>query len=265
MSFRALHATVSVELAPDLVLREVAEAMMAPYPRTDAAALHYRLHHDHLTRGDTRIAADRALDVVPLFERDLYTQVLATAAAGWVLHAAALEIDGRALVLCGASGAGKTTMTLTLAGRGMPILTDEIVWIGRDGTVSGLPRPLTIPFASSQLARIPPRWGRIPYPMRDQDDVVREAVLAVPEPTALQHGSLPLHSIIRMGHGPDWDVFLRSSPPVVALQRLWNRSLRLDDEGLEVATAVLRDHGSFELSSTTEAEALALLDEHLKS
>jgi hypothetical protein len=86
----------------------------------------------------------------------------------------------------------------------------------------------------------------------------------VPPASVFELGPLPLGAIVRMGHGPDWEIYLRESPHHVALQRLWDRSLRQDDGGLEAATDVLRRHGSWELSSTTEAEALALLAPLLK-
>jgi hypothetical protein len=89
-------------------------------------------------------------------------------------------------------------------------------------------------------------------------------VLVVPPAEVFELGPLPVHSIVRIGHGPDWPVHLEPSPHHVALQRLWDRSLRQDDGGLEAATQVLREHGSYVLSSTTQREALQLLDALLK-
>jgi HPr kinase/phosphorylase len=202
--------------------------------------------------------------VVPLFEMDLYEQVGARAAPGWLLHAAALDVGGRALVLCGASGAGKTTLTLALAARGLRLLTEEVVWIDKAGVVRGLPRPIHVPAGSPQRERIPAGWQQLPYPIRGRDSLLRETVLVVPPPEAFVLDPLPLRAIVRMGHGSDWPTHLRESPHHIALQRLWDRSLRQDDTGLEAATSVLREHGSFELSSTTSADALALLEPLLK-
>ncbi|NNE69610.1 MAG: hypothetical protein HKN29_04510, partial [Rhodothermales bacterium] len=43
-----------------------------------------------------------------------------------VLHANAVEKDGRALLLMGASGAGKTTLTRALLGHGFRLVTDDL-------------------------------------------------------------------------------------------------------------------------------------------
>ncbi len=57
------------------------------------------------------------------------------------LHAAALQRDGRTLLLAGLSGAGKTTLSLALARAGWSFGSDEIVLLGRDRD----PRPLPLP------------------------------------------------------------------------------------------------------------------------
>lgn len=62
----------------------------------------------------------------------------------WMLHAAGLAAsDGRVIVLVGASGAGKTTATRTLARR-WGYVSDETVGIDLDGTVHPYRKPLSI-------------------------------------------------------------------------------------------------------------------------
>jgi hypothetical protein len=63
------------------------------------------------------------------------------------LHAACVELNGRALVLCGNSGAGKTTLAYACAMKGWKYLSDDATHIVRgrsDHTVAG--RPLSIRF-----------------------------------------------------------------------------------------------------------------------
>jgi hypothetical protein len=261
-TFRALTTTVAVDI--DDAVPALAHALIRSYPPSRDAELRYDLRPGEVKRNEQRLLLDDERDLVPAFEMDLYEQVLARAAPGWILHAAAIEVNGRALVLCGASGAGKTTLTLALAARGYRLLTEEVVWIDRTATVRGLPRPLHVPADSPQRTRIPSGWTQLPYPIRGRDGVVRENILVVPPPEAFQLGPLPLHAIVRMGHGSDWPLHLEPSRHHIALQRLWDRSLRQDDAGLEAATGVLREHGSYALSSTTEREALELLEPLLK-
>ena len=265
--FRALTTNVAVDIDDDVVLAAVARAIIASYPASDDVELRYHLRGgaQPVVRRDAAVLhADGPEDLVPMFEMDLYEQVVARAEPGWILHAAALEVDGKALVLCGPSGAGKTTLTLALAGRGLRLLTEEVVWIDRSGTVRGLPRPIHIPAGSRQHDRVPKDWLQLSYPIRGRDGVVRQNVLVVPPSSVFELGALPLHTIVRIGHGPDWPTHLRRSLDHVALQRLWDRSLRQDDVGLAAATEVLRQFSSYELSSTSESEALQLLDTLLK-
>lgn len=43
-----------------------------------------------------------------------------------VLHASAVRVNGKAVLFCGASGAGKSTMAAALAQRGYPLVTDDL-------------------------------------------------------------------------------------------------------------------------------------------
>lgn len=260
--FRALDTTIEVAIADDVPA--IAHALIRPYPRVELAELHYELRGSELRRDGELLVVEDPRDLVPRFEMDLYEQVLARARPAWILHAAALAVNDRALVLCGASGAGKTTLTLALAARGFRLLTEELVSIDKSGVVRGLPRPLHVPAKSPQRAKVPLGWDQLPYPIRGRDGIVRENVLVVPPSEAIEIGELPLHAIVRMGHGADWPVQLARTTPALGFQRLWDRALRQDDAGLEAATEISRAHGSWAMSSTTEGEALALIAPLLK-
>jgi len=54
-----------------------------------------------------------------------------------VLHASAVNVGGRAVLFCGRSGAGKSTMAAALGAAGYSLLNDDISVIGRDG--EGIP------------------------------------------------------------------------------------------------------------------------------
>ena len=43
-----------------------------------------------------------------------------------VLHASAVRVNGRAVLFCGSSGAGKSTIAAALAQRGYPLVTDDV-------------------------------------------------------------------------------------------------------------------------------------------
>jgi len=51
-----------------------------------------------------------------------------------VLHASAAEVDGRAMLFCGASGEGKSTLAATLSTMGYPTISDDVACIRFDAT-----------------------------------------------------------------------------------------------------------------------------------
>lgn len=62
-----------------------------------------------------------------------------------LIHAAVLERNGRAIILPGDPGAGKSTLTAALALSGWRLLSDEIALIDRvDGMLVGLARPVNL-------------------------------------------------------------------------------------------------------------------------
>jgi hypothetical protein len=62
-------------------------------------------------------------------DRIVFSRLLAQHRRG-VLHAAGLVLDGRGVILAGASGAGKTTAARWFAGRDHIVLSDERVVVG---------------------------------------------------------------------------------------------------------------------------------------
>lgn len=69
-------------------------------------------------------------------------------------HAAALERDGRALVMPAPPGSGKSTLTAALAHRGWRLMSDEITLYDlATGQVSGMGRPVNLKNVSVELIR----------------------------------------------------------------------------------------------------------------
>lgn len=71
-----------------------------------------------------------------------------------LIHAAVLERNGRAVILPGDPGAGKSTLTAALALSGWRLLSDEIALIDRnDGMLVGLARPVNLKNDSIDIVR----------------------------------------------------------------------------------------------------------------
>ena len=87
------------------------------------------------------------------------------------LHASAIEVDGRAIALVGAPGAGKSTTAAAFAIAGFPVLSDDIVVLseseGRLMVLPGYPRVNVWPDSAralmgseDALPHITPTWGK---------------------------------------------------------------------------------------------------------
>ena len=78
-----------------------------------------------------------------------------------LLHAAALEWAGRAILLVAPAGCGKTTLTGWLTTQGFGFLTDELAAVNEAARVSGFGRPLNVKAVGPEL------WHRFPWLARD--------------------------------------------------------------------------------------------------
>jgi len=147
LAFRALTTPVLIDCSLPPIATQL-EALFSTFPATaDAAALRYAIAPHaggyRLVRNDTEVfRSDDPAAMAPALELDLYRQIPRMGAGAWVLHAAGLCRDDRAIVLCGPSGAGKTTVTRASLDHGWSYLSEEMCAIASDLTVTGLRRPL---------------------------------------------------------------------------------------------------------------------------
>jgi hypothetical protein len=58
-----------------------------------------------------------------------------------VLHASAVRVNGKAVLFCGSSGTGKSTLAAALAQRGYPLVTDDVCTLSADGPGAPLVHP----------------------------------------------------------------------------------------------------------------------------
>lgn len=97
------------------------------------------------------LPADQAL---PMFEWGLNYAIAAQAHQYLVVHAAAIERNGKVAILPGAPGAGKSTLTAALVQRGWRLLSDELALIRpSDAQVVPLARPMNLKNRSIALMR----------------------------------------------------------------------------------------------------------------
>jgi serine kinase of HPr protein (carbohydrate metabolism regulator) len=243
-----VELTVDDALGDDIT--QLAAFLIDAYEPTDAPpAIAYHLHDRVMTavdRYDDPVAD--VSDLVPLFELDLYQQAAERAPAGWLLHAATLERDGRAYVFAGPSGAGKTSLTLGLMARGWRLVTEEMTLVDRELKVRGLARPIH----ATRASELPAIWHTLDYPIRG----TAKNVLAHPPIEQRVIDPLPLAAIVRIDHAAD--ALDRCEPLSAqrAITRLWDATLRTDDDGLAAAVSVAARARLLELTTSSVGAAI---------
>ncbi len=71
-----------------------------------------------------------------------------------IVHAAALERDGKALIFPGPPGTGKSTLCAALASRGWRLLSDELLLLSLvDQRIAAIPRPISLKNDSIEIIR----------------------------------------------------------------------------------------------------------------
>lgn len=112
----------------------------------------YLLIDDAAPRG--RFAPDRIVPEVKAVLTDRLAKAVGQGA--FLLHAALLADAGRGLLITGPPGAGKTTLTLALAARGLAYASDDIVHVAPDGRLTGVPFAPAAKAGAWDLLALPP-------------------------------------------------------------------------------------------------------------
>jgi hypothetical protein len=216
-------------------------AFTGPLARSsDAPTLRYELSGSgSLARDNVTIASGLTpVQLIPRFEGDLYEQLVARAAPGLVLHAAALSNGDTAILLCGASGAGKTTMTRALLARGARYVTDETSHIDSSLNVTGLTRAIALedpdPHATLPMA------GDVRV-YRGQPGRAAPLVhrMLQPREELIERTPRPLAALVLLEHEPSAPSGVTRGRSGDALVAIWSQNRRADASGWEVAVSLV--------------------------
>jgi hypothetical protein len=236
-------------------LNALLSAVLRSYAGTPGpAAIEYVLGHaewPQLARDGAVVARhDEDADLVPVLERDLYTQVIARV-PGLPLHAGAVAgADGRALVVAGRSGSGKSTLVRALLSRGLSYLSEECVALAPGGECTGLARALHVGPGEDTF---PPGFTLEPYPLRG---LAQAPWLAHPPERAIWRGAARAAAVIAIEHGPDATGTLEPLTAGAALAALWPAVLRPSAAAIDSAAAVLAHVPAYRLSTRRPEHAL---------
>jgi hypothetical protein len=126
----------------------------------------------------------------------------------FVVHAAAIQRDGHAILVLGGSGVGKSTLIHGALKDGWSVLSDDLVLLRADRSgpaVSGIPTTLAVP--SEIVSTDDPAWAI------DNDPRAR---VQLPF-EAWDRGSHPVRSLVIVAHGDGEDAGIESIEPVELL------------------------------------------------
>jgi hypothetical protein len=139
---------------------------------------------------------------IAVFEWGLNWVIANNAHQYLIIHAAVVERGGRALVLPGAPGAGKSTLCAALVSRGWRLLSDEMTMIDDERRLVPIPRPISLKNRSVDVIRAFAPDAVLGPPIVDtkKGDVV--------------HVRAPTDSVLRSGETalPRWIVFPKYTP-----------------------------------------------------
>ncbi len=195
------------------------EAISAGAARLSATVARggYRLVDHH---GRPVFTTDETQAALGLLDRVVVVVLDRLAARGILgLHAGVVEIDGRAVILAGRSGRGKTTLTLALVRGGAGWLTDELALVdGDDRTMLPYPRAMHVsPGTRALLPELSFLDGR---PRHDLGGGAEWSVTADDLERAFgarRVGATPLGAIVLLDGAPEPDAAPRLEPVIPAL------------------------------------------------
>lgn len=148
LALPGMHQAAVAAQRPDVTIRF--DAVPASLPGATASGPNWQLAGEHfllripgiarflLTAGrDVAIEREPQSDPadIPAFLAGTVLGILLHQRGQIVLHASAVEVNGKAILFGGRSGTGKSTLAAALAQRGLPLVTDDIcaISIGADG------------------------------------------------------------------------------------------------------------------------------------
>ncbi len=118
--------------------------------QTDQPALHHILQtqfhycQSNSTPAKTTYTISQIEQLEPLMQQ-LVVALITDNNSHTIIHAGAIAINNKSILLCGASGSGKSTLSTWLVHQGAVYLTDEIIAIPQEeATITGFPRPIVL-------------------------------------------------------------------------------------------------------------------------
>jgi hypothetical protein len=182
---------------------------------------------------DGRLLGDEFAEGYVLFHVQWELNRLVLEGAVTTLHAAAVAIDGGAVVLPGASMSGKTTLAGFMAATGDEYAADEVVAVGADGRMVPFPRPLGLR-SDTPLAR----FFHHPDTFDRRFDAYEMLVPVSAMGAKVVREPIPVAAVVFPRYEPGASSTLSPMPRALALDRLCRSSPGLARHGGPVFRAL---------------------------
>lgn len=142
------------------------------------------------------------------------------------IHAGAIESRGGAILLPGAPGSGKTTLTGACIASGLRYLTDEVALLEENG-LRVRPMPLGLTVKRGAIDLLTPAFPELmKLPEHVRQDGVRVRYLPPPEPFT-DDDAVPVRQVVFPRYTPECRTELRVIGRIAALRRLMDECLSL--------------------------------------
>jgi hypothetical protein len=173
----------------------------------------------------------------------------------YFLHAAAIALDGRVVVLAAPAGTGKSTLTFALVHSGFSYLSDELAPVDiRTVTVHPYPHALCLKSPPPQPYRLPPDTLGTGH---------RFHVPVAALPAVAEKDQLPLAAIFFVQRAQTVPAVCRSVTAARAAARLMSNALNPlahNGDGLDAAVAISQTVPCFELESSNLQRAQTAIE-----